>query len=140
MADTQVKAQRPDIDIEAEIDHLMTRYPPMVNDRRHVTYTVKDGVVTLRGHLKSGVTRHYLADVLPQVKGVRSVHMDELYQDADLRRDAGALVPYGVFVNVEYGVVILTGRITDDTDAKDLIAQIEAVPGVRQVSAQLKSQ
>lgn len=139
MAETQVKTQRPDVDIEAEIDHIMTRYPPMVNDRRHVTYSVKDGAVAVRGHIKTGITRHYLADMLPEIKGVKSVNLDLLYVDADMRRDVGALVPYGVFVNVEYGTVILTGRVPDDVDAKALIEQVEAVPGVRRVSAHLKS-
>lgn len=133
MADTPVTQSRPDLDILEDIEKAIVRYPPLVNDRHRVQIAVHNGVVTLSGHLKTSVTCQHLVDAVRQVAGVTRVHSDQLYNDDTLRREAGALIPSGVFVNVEYGTVLVTGKLPAGTDAAALEARIGAMPGIRQV-------
>lgn len=126
---------RPDVDIYQDIEQIIVRYPPMVNDRHHIKTSVENGVVNLAGHLRSGITRRYLLDSVAQIPGVVSVDSSQLYDDEAMRLNVGQHIPSGVFVNVEIGLVILSGRQPPGTDAAKLIDQVKAAPGVRQVIA-----
>jgi osmotically-inducible protein OsmY len=134
MAVTRVEP-RPDVDIYEDIDQIIVRYPPMVNDRHHIKASVENGAVKLAGHVRTGITLRYLLDSVAQIPGVATVDSSQLYNDETVRREVGQLVPPGVFVNVEIGVVILSGRLPPGTDAATLIEQVRAAPGVRQVIA-----
>ena len=133
MADTPVTHSRSDLDILEDIENAIIHYPPLVNDRHRVQIAVHNGVVTLSGHLRTSITCQHLMDAVRQVAGVTQIQSDQLYDDDTLRREAGALIPSGVFVNVEYGTARLTGRLPAGTDAAALEARIGAMPGVRQV-------
>lgn len=124
---------RPDVDILADVEATITYYPPMVNDRHHVKVKVQEGVVELLGYVKTPITRNYLQDHLAQINGVRGVDVSRLYNDEDLRREIGQHIPFGVWANVEYGHVILTGHLPDGMSAANLTTQISRVAGVRSV-------
>ncbi len=124
---------RADVDIAADIDNLLSMYPPMVNDRDYLHYTVDDGAVTLAGHVRTGITKRYITETVQGLPGVKSLDYSQLYDDGTLRLDVGQVIPVGVLVTVEYGVVILTGRLPDGTNERALVSQVEALPGVRAV-------
>jgi len=131
MADAPVATPRSDLDIHEDIESIIIHYPPMVNDRHHVKISVENGTVKPVGHLKTPITRQYLVDTLPTVKGVVKVDDSQLYDDEKIRLEVGQLIPMGVFANVEYGVVILSGRLPQGTSEADLVQKVKAVPGVR---------
>lgn len=135
MTGTFVVASRPDVDIAADIKRLITRYPPMMNDRHHVQYTVVDGKVTLSGYTRTAITQRYLLETTHQIDGVTEVEAAGLFNDEDIRVGVGQMIPMGVYTNVGYGVVMLTGRLPEGTDMTALVAAIEKVPGVRLIRA-----
>jgi osmotically-inducible protein OsmY len=135
MAEASVLAQRPDVDIREDIENVIVQYPPMVNDRHHVKISVESGIVKLVGHLKTPITRHYLVETIPTVNGVAQLDVSQLYDDETLRLEVAPHIPAGVFATVEYGVVILTGRLPQGTNEAELIQKVQAVPGVRVVAS-----
>lgn len=124
---------RPDVDIAADIDNLLTVYPPMVKDRDYVHYTVDEGAVTLAGHVRTGITRRYITETVQGLPGVKSLDDSQLYDDGALRLEAGQVIPVGVMVSVEYGVVILSGHLPAGANERELVSRIEALPGIRAV-------
>jgi osmotically-inducible protein OsmY len=125
---------RPDVDIEADIEHLIAHYPPLVKDRHSFKTLVQNGVVTVSGHVQTPITRSYLLKNLPLVPGVTDVKSDYLYSDETIRLEASRLIPVGVVLGrVQYGSVVLTGTLPDGTTADALVSQIRNVPGVKQV-------
>lgn len=130
--------QRPDMDIEADLKELLMRYPPLTHDRHRLTYSVENGQVTIAGNLKSRVTYHYLVNNLPLIDGAQSVDTTQLFHDEDIRLSVGQLMPFGVFVNVEYGMVKLSGKLPPDTNLEMLVNQVMSVPGVKHVAAALQ--
>lgn len=133
MTEAQPSTKRPDIDIERAIHNLYTRYPPMMHDRHRVKLQVEDGEVTVSGHIKSKITYQLLLQNLPTVAGISAIHADKLYNDETIRFQVGRSVPVGMLVTVEYGAVVLSGRLPDDTNIEALVAQIAKVPGVNRV-------
>jgi osmotically-inducible protein OsmY len=137
MAEAPASISRPDADIAADIQHLITRYPPMMNDRRHVHYRVENGHVIISGNTRTSITRRYLVENVRQLPGVRGVDADRLHDDETIRREVARLMPVGVLVTVEYGQVILIRRLPADIDQEALTAKVAAVPGVRGVLSRL---
>lgn len=135
----EAQTTRPDVDILDDIHDLMTGYPPLMHDRHRVTIDVADGHVTVSGHVKSLTTRRFLMNsVFPQVAGIQQVDDSALYDDEAIRRDVAHLVPYGVYVNTEYGAVILSGTLPANLDEEALVQQIATVDGVHRVLTSLK--
>ncbi len=125
---------RPALDIELDLQDLVAHYPPAAHDQHHFDFVISDGVVTLNGNVKSRVTHQFLLDKVPEIEGVRDVRAEALANDDDLRLETAKLTPYGVFVNVEYGIVKLTGRLDAGTDVNALVNQIiSSVPGIRRI-------
>ena len=133
MSEAKVIMARPDVDIEEAIDDLIAHYPPLAHDRRRIQCRVKNGVVTLSGHVMARITHRYLEEQLPAIDGVKSVKSDKLYDDETIRLEVGKLIAPGVQVRVEYGAVILAGRLPGDVDAGKLVRQVKKIPGVDQV-------
>ncbi|MCB9450576.1 MAG: hypothetical protein H6672_04010 [Anaerolineaceae bacterium] len=132
MSHTPTIEQRPDIDIQGEIDHLIAHYPPLQHDRHQVAITVNAGVVTASGNVQSPVTRRYLLNELPEIPGVVAVNAEVLHDDSTIRLEAGRIVPPGVVVaRVRFGVVVLAGKQPEDSDA--VVEAVAAIPGVVQV-------
>ncbi len=133
----EVKIRRPDEDIAEDIAALIRRFPPLMQSRHWFAFSVKDGVVTVRGHIKSAVGMRVLLDNLPDIPGVESVDASELYNDDDLRRAVGRVIPPGVRATVDFGHVLLTGTLPPRHKVDALLRKVEKVPGVRRVSSNL---
>ena len=134
MTDTQVSTERADMDIAEDVESLIAHYPPSRNDQRHIQVQVKNGQVTLSGHVQTPNTRRFLVAQIPSVEGVHSVTADELYDDEGIRLEVGKGLPMGVqLARVYYGTVILAGKLPANVTEASLSEQIQAVPGVAQV-------
>lgn len=133
MAETPIETTLADVDIQAAIDRLVTHYPPLVQDRHQLDFEVDKGKVVARGWVRTTITRRYLVDGLTALAGVVAVNSDQLYSDDDLRLQIGRLVPVGVFANMGYGAIVLTGDLPKGTTAAKLSAAIGKVKGVRAV-------
>lgn len=136
----QQTVTRPDIDIIEEIEDLMAHYPPTMRDRHHIQVSAQDGMVTLKGYVMSPNTRAFLLENVPQVEGVRSVNADELYDDESIRLDVGRLIEPGImFARIEYGTVVLSGRVPAGKTAEEFVRQVAQVTGVRRVVTAFKN-
>ena len=136
MAETSARPQRADMDILESIEDLICEYPPLVQDRHYFHVEVEQGTVTVSGYTRTTITRHMLVESLADVEGVVAVNAERFYSDAKIRLQISHGIPLGVIANVNYGVVILTGRLPVGTTETALVAAIEAVEGVRAVRAQ----
>jgi len=130
---TQSTAARPDVDIKAAIDEVIVQYPPFVNDRHHVDILVQNGVVNVEGYVRSPITRRFLMNNLPRVADVKQVNVDGLYDDESIRIQSGQAVPPGVYVGVDYGIVIITGKLSKDVNRDELARRVQQIPGVKNV-------
>lgn len=124
---------RPDEDILDDIHSLFTTYPPLQHDRHAVSIRVERGVVTLEGHIKAMPTYRYLQANLPKVKGIRVINADNLFEDETIRREVGKVIPVGMQVRVEYGVVILTGKLPEGAAVEDVVQQVASVKGIKRI-------
>jgi len=124
---------RPDIDIRNDILNIVAHYPPLMNDRHHLNVKVRNGVVNLSGHLKSRVSRRYLLEALERVQGIKGVEDERLHDEETIRHEVGQYIPSGVFASIDYGTVILTGRVPAHTSAAEITAGVSQVQGVRRV-------
>lgn len=130
---TPVKIERTDAELESDLHRLLHRYPPLAHDRHRVSVAVHDGVVTLKGFVKSIPTYAYVKEHVEAIPGIREIDATEFYNDEDIRLHAGHVIPYGVMVAVEYGAVILSGRMPESMTAEDLVKKVALVPGVHRV-------
>lgn len=128
---------RPDLDIAYEIEDVMYQYPPLSHDRHHVQMNVSGGGVVLSGNVKTPITRRYLVEQVQHLDGVVTLNAEGLYDDETMRLEVAKLMPLGIFMRIEFGVVQLTGSAPAGTTADDLAAQIAVVPGVRRVISRL---
>lgn len=138
MAHPEMVSARPDVDIEEDIRDLIAHYPPLSHDRHRVKVSARGGKLTVAGYVKSRATRHYLLEHLPDIDGVSSVNDKEFFDDETIRIEAGRIVPPGVQVNVEYGAVILSGRLPTDVKEADVVKKIKIIPGAHRVVTAFK--
>lgn len=122
-----------DMDIEANIYRMMRAYPPLMHDRHQVEISVKEGIVTVKGHVKSAVTHGFLLNMLSRAEGVQDVDVSGLYNDESIRLNVARHIPPGVMVNMEYGAVILSGHLPDNADVEALVKAVSEVPGVHRI-------
>jgi osmotically-inducible protein OsmY len=125
--------QRADSAIAEDIRRIIQDYPPAVNDRHRIHYSVQDGVITLSGYVRSYPTFIYLLNRIEAIRGIQGIVADEFYNDEYLRREVGQVVPSGVQVRVEYGTVALTGTLPEDADVESVVRQVGLVDGVHRV-------
>ncbi len=133
MSVTAVASQREDSLIKADIDHLIATYPPLTKDRRAIRVTVRDGVVTVSGHVQTANTRRYFLDRLASIAGVTAVLHDDFYDDLAIRLEVSKVIPLGVQATVLYGSVILAGEPPQDLSAEVIAERVLAVRGVVKV-------
>lgn len=133
-----ISVLRSDIDILDDIHNLVYTYPPASHDRDFFHVTVKEGVATVSGHVRSVVVDHWMRGTLSQVEGLHALNLDTLYNDDDLRLQIGHLVPPGVFVNVNHGAVTLTGRLPQGLTDAELVQRVAAVKGVTRIGTLFK--
>jgi osmotically-inducible protein OsmY len=126
-------------DVEAEL-----LWDPSL-DAAHVGVAVKDGVVTLSGHLDSYAEKHAAERAAQRVRGVRAVAVEvdvrlkphAQRNDADIAAAARsalqwhALVPADrLEVLVERGWVTLSGEVDWDYQRNQAVAAVRALTGV----------
>ena len=131
----EVETVRSDADIEEEIDRIITRYPPLVHDRHFIDISVQQGVVTISGYVRTGITGAHLVNAIQAMPDVRSVKTSQFYSDDKIRLDVGQRIPAGIFSNVDRGVVILTGHLPEGSTEKKLVTAVGEIAGVRAVHA-----
>jgi osmotically-inducible protein OsmY len=130
----QATTTRPDIDLEHDLEEIIIHYPPLMQDRHHIQVSVKSGVVTVQGYTRSPNSRRYLLEKIPLVEDVTEVHADQFFDDESIRFEVGRLIPAGqIFVRMEHGVVILSGRVPDGVNLGEIIQKVQQIPGVRKV-------
>jgi len=129
MVNTTLGTQ-PDVDIEADIRAFVRSFDPLKQSDRYFSYHVQDGVVTLKGNVRSAAAKHALLENLPKIKGVKAIHAESLYDDDALRLAIGRLVPSGTIVRVNYGRVVLSGYLPSGTDSQAVIDKVKGVAGV----------
>lgn len=132
MTEATIKA-RPDIDINEDIHRLMQHYGPLINDRHQIAVEVAAGAVTVTGYVKVQTTANYLLHNINDIQGVTSLDASGLYSDDAIRLNVGHVVPPGISVNVEYGAVILSGRLPEGANVEALVGEVVKIPGVRRV-------
>jgi hypothetical protein len=139
MSETNLPSVRPDIDIKDDVNSLLFQYPPLANDRHHLHVDVSNGLVTVRGYVRTPITRRYLMDAIVKLPGVTGVNLRNLYDDESIRLDIAKLIPFGVLANVDYGNVVLTGKNTDEVSVDTLVTRIGNIPGVHRVVVAFRS-
>lgn len=130
---------RPDVDIEEDIQRIMRTYPPLSHDSHRIQVQVQDGSVTISGYVKALQTARYLRNRIATTPGVRAVNADALFDDESIRLQVGRVIPVGVYVNPEYGAVILSGKPPSDVSVEDLVKKVALVPGVHRVITSFNS-
>lgn len=122
---------RPDVDIEEDINASLRQFSPLQTARIFYEVQSTNGNVEVRGNSGSLVAKRVLLEVIRRVVGVVDVDMSNLYDDETLLQKIGAIVPYGVLVNVHFGTVVLVGKLPDDH--QELLWKVRSVKGVRTV-------
>ncbi len=134
MTETQPALERTDLDILSDIEHLITQYPPLMKDRHAIKLQVKNGAVTVTGHVQTPNTRRYFLDIIPEVEGVHSVAADGFYDDESIRLEIGKVLPAGTLVaKIQHGTVILAGSLPAGKSAESVAKSVGKIPGVVQV-------
>ncbi len=133
MSEPQAMTARPDEDILDDIENLIVHYPPLVNDRHHLQVSVTGGVATLTGYAKTPITRRYLIDGVTLTPGIKSIEASRLYDDESIRMEIARTIPTGVSINVEYGTVVLSGKLPEGKTEEDTVNALRAIPGVQRV-------
>lgn len=124
LAFAKEKVMKEDLQLQQRvIDEL--EFEPRV-DAAHIGVSVRDGVVTLSGHVGSFVEKFAAERTVRRVKGVKAVAQelevrlpseaktadDEIAARAAKILNWDALVPHGhITVKVEHGIVTLGGRV-----------------------------
>src|SRR5215211_7728515 len=121
---------RPSVDIEEDVRDIISHYPPLQADRHQLHLDVRDGIVTVSGHVRSLISRRYLADRIAKVRGVYAVNIDRLYSEETIRLEAGQRIPSGVIANATYGTVILTGALPDGETPETIASSVAQIRGV----------
>ena len=130
-------AYRPAEDIAENIAALVRAYPPLMHSRHTFSYNVAEGVVTLKGHIKSVIAERVLLDNVPHIPGVEAVEAKELYNDEALRMAVARVIPAGILVNIDSGYVHVSGMLPPRRKPEALVKKIEDIKGVRGVNLNL---
>jgi osmotically-inducible protein OsmY len=130
-------------DVEAELD-----WEPAV-DAAHIGVAVKDGVVTLSGHLDTFAEKHVAERAVRRVAGVRAIAEEidvklarsHVRSDSDIAQAIEAafswhtLIPTDrIQVKVEQGWVTLTGEVNWDYQRRVAEQTVRPITGVRGVT------
>jgi osmotically-inducible protein OsmY len=134
MTETQPAVERTDLDILSDIEHLITQYPPLMKDRHAIKLQVKNGDVTVSGHVQTPNTRRYFLDMIPEAEGVRTIEANSFYVDENIRLEIGKVLPAGILVaKIQHGVVILAGNLPAGDSADSVVGRVKQIPGVVEV-------
>jgi osmotically-inducible protein OsmY len=130
----------PDLDIREAIYDRMVGFPPVMHDRHRLHIEVQNGVAIVKGYVNTEITRSLLVErILSGIDGLVGVDTKELYDDDTILRSASRFIPLGIFMNVQYGAVILSGKLPEGMTAQELVNQIATVPGVNRILTNLQN-
>lgn len=136
-----------DIQLKADVTAELA-WDPAIN-ATNIGVMVKDGVVTLAGHLDTYAEKHAVEHAVRRVSGVRAIALDlevrlspeHQRSDSDIARAAvtalslNSLVPDGkVKVEVEDGWITLTGEVDwgyQFTSAEQCMRALSGVRGIK---------
>lgn len=131
--------------LEKIIDEL--DFDPTI-DAAHIGVSVRDGVVTLSGHVQSFIEKHAAERAVRRVKGVRAVAQeidvrlpvdkktadDEIAARAVKLLDWDGAIPSGTIdVKVEHGIVTLSGEVDWAYQRAEAEYDVRKLGGVRSV-------
>jgi osmotically-inducible protein OsmY len=131
---------RPDQDILDEVwDALWGDDQIRVLERDNIAVTVKDGTVTLRGHVANSLLADVAEEIAASVPGVTGV-VNRLVADLDLENAVGAALaadpatkPYILRVGAYHGWLSISGQVPSAEVQLAVQAVAVKVPGVRGV-------
>lgn len=131
---------RPDAELSAAVEAALDSLKPVaVYERPHLRVTVKDGVVTLEGHVSSRLRAEHIEAAVATVPGVRAVD-NRLVCDDELEVQVAQALGADprtrarpIAVHARHGVVTLSGRVPEAAVAEAATAVAAALPSVRAV-------
>jgi osmotically-inducible protein OsmY len=129
---------RPDVDVEDDIRQLIRSFAPLKASRDYFDFQSENGVVKLWGNVRTTQARRVLLDNIPRIPGVTRCEAHGLFADEDLRFEVAQLLPPGVYSNVHYGTVTLSGKLPEGASIETISDAVRNVSGVRRVVADLK--
>jgi osmotically-inducible protein OsmY len=124
--------------IAQEIRDYIRSYDPLKASRDKLNVAVMNGVVRLSGYVETKRVRRFLMDYIPDLPGVLAIDDTLLYDDESLMLEVGKILPWGVRIRVDHGMVSLIGTLPNTVTAQDLILDISEIPGVDEVINLLK--
>jgi osmotically-inducible protein OsmY len=139
-----------DARLKADVTHEL-EYDPAIN-ATHVGVAVKDGVVTLTGHLDTYAEKFAIERAVQRVEGVKAVAVEldvklapnhersdsEIAEAIERSFEWHTLVPADrIRVKVEKGWVTLTGEVSWDYQRSSADNAVRTLTGVRGVSNQI---
>lgn len=128
---------RTDEDILEDVHRLVRSYQPLKMAQTHFRCHVRSGVVKVTGHINSELNRQLFLHNLPDIEGVMAVDDSELFDDDNLRLTIAKLIPNGVRLRVNYGIVALNGHLPAGTHVDELKGMLAELPGVKAVVTNL---
>jgi osmotically-inducible protein OsmY len=131
---------RTDASIADEVDRALWNDEVLrVTAYHEIDLRVKNGIVSINGHIISLMSQDRIESAVGKVKGILGVRIHLIADDKLLHNVAAALGPIEqvegnrVFTKVQYGVVLLSGEVISP-DARNIAGHAAAnVPGVRGV-------
>jgi osmotically-inducible protein OsmY len=124
------------VDIEEDVDELVSSFAPLKASRPHFDIRIEDGIVKLEGNVRSPQARLVLLNNIPRIPGVLGMDPSQLYDDETIRFAVGQVLPPGLFASVQFGVVALTGKLPAGVSSDAIVSAIQSIPGVRRVGAE----
>lgn len=119
-------------------------YEPLRASGARLTVNVEQGIVHLRGVVRSATQPFEAARVAARVPGVRAVRTDGLRTDEQMAIDVAAALAHDpevaralLRVQVALGVVVLRGTVADPRIVERAVAYCLDVPGVQRVRSEV---
>lgn len=139
--DEQLEAER---QLRASIRKTLWDYEPLRATRPVLDISVRDGLVTLHGRVRTSAIKEISEYMLLRVPGIRAVR-NELIADPEVVRavaDAVAadpeLGPTCPIIEAREGVVVLAGEMPTDDIARRVVELAASVPNVVSVTSHLR--
>lgn len=133
-----------DLMVQKHVLEAIDADPDVHDDEYGVT--VRDGVVTISGHVRDEIEKYAIERAVRRVPGVKSVDCIHVYgppalADAEIEDKARKVlswdmsVPHeGVQATVADGIVTLTGEVNDPNQRLEAELDVRKLPGVKSVA------
>jgi osmotically-inducible protein OsmY/uncharacterized protein YrrD len=141
----QLTPYRRDDELHEEIRLAIEAVPRLRVDLPGMDIRVIDGVVWLRGHVASDLTRRLTQETIWHIRGIGELH-NELISDTALAaavstalaRDPATTGERGIGVYPRLGEVFLRGRVRSEAAIKEAMRVAGAVAGVKRLLTDLR--